>query len=75
MDGNGHGGCRKCSITKILKVPMKNSSKLLRSATGQILELAGEANVKVKIKGMKKWKKITLQKGNVPPYLVGIVGT
>ena len=54
---------------------MKKSSKLLRSATGQILELAGEANVKVKIKGMKKWKKFTLQKGNVPPYLVGIVGT
>ena len=35
---------------------MKKSSKLLRSATRQILELAGEAKVRVKIKGMKNGK-------------------
>ena len=40
---------------KNLKIPLKKTSKQLRSATGQVLELAGEAKVKVRVKGIKKW--------------------
>ena len=51
---------------KNLKIPMKKSSKQLQSATGQILELAGEAKVKVKVKGMKKVVRIYIAKGECP---------
>ena len=51
---------------KRLKIPIKKSSKQLRSATGQTLELAGEAKVRVKVKGMKKMVKIYIAKGECP---------
>ena len=57
---------------KILQIPVKQSSKQLRSATGQILELAGEAKVKVQVKGKRKVVKYTLQRGSALHYLAEI---
>ena len=51
---------------KNLKIPLKKTSKQLRSATGQVLELAGEAKVKVRVKGMKKMVKIYVAKEECP---------
>ena len=51
---------------KNLKIPLKKTSMQLRSATGQVLELAGEAKVKVRVKGMKKVVKIYVAKGECP---------
>ena len=48
------------------KIPLKKTAKQLRSATGQVLELAGEAKVKVRVKGMKKMVKIYVAKGECP---------
>ena len=51
---------------KILRIPVKQSSKQLRSATGQILKLAGEAKVKVQVRGIRKVVKIYIAKGECP---------
>ena len=51
---------------KELKIPTQKSSRQLRSATGQLLELAGEAKVKVKVKGMEKVVRIYIAKGDCP---------
>ena len=51
---------------KILWIPVQQSSKQLRSATGQILELAGEAKVKAQVKGKREVVKIYIVKGECP---------
>ena len=51
---------------KILRIPVQQSSKQLRSATGQILELAGEAKVKAQVKGKREVVKYIYRKRGVP---------
>ena len=51
---------------KILRIPVQQSAKQLRSATGQILELAGEAKVKAQVKGKREVVKIYIAKGECP---------
>ena len=55
-----------CSFHYFIKSPLHVSRAPYCYTTGQTLELAGEAKVRVKVKGMKKMVKIYIAKGECP---------